>query len=246
MNGGSGGAARIGPGDGTVQGPVDFEHAWPVPIAEQAAAIARWQRVTADALDVAWHQIEEPDARLGKLIERGDAPPCLDAAAELDEMRGEGFGDVAGAPAHHRPADGVSHHRHHQPHAGAGRAVQREHRVRRHPREQSARPLPVEGGSRQHRGGKQRGDSEGGDQERMPGQAQRPQELVEERLLVARRRGEQAAVARRVATQPGGGVVDRSLEQHGVLAVQRMRQRGRRMDELESEPSRRKVAEETG
>jgi len=118
--------------------------------------------------------------------------------------------------------------------------------VRRHAGEESTRPAAPEGGSRQHRRGQQCGDSEGRDLEWMPGHAQRSKKLVEQGLLVSRGRGEEAPVPRRVAAQPRGGVVDGALEENRVLAVQWVRQRRARMDELEAVPARRKIAEEAG
>src|SRR6202051_4355213 len=76
--GGGPGAARVGPGDGAVQGPVQLEDPWPVPVAQQAAPVARRQGVRAHALDVARDEVEEADAG------RRPGVQCPDAAAGLE------------------------------------------------------------------------------------------------------------------------------------------------------------------
>ena len=74
--------------------------------------------------------------------------------------------------------------------------------------------------------------------------AQWPEQGLEERGGVAHERLEQAAVGTLVGPEPGRGPRHRALQHHRGPVVQRMRERGRRVDELETVTCQRQGAQE--
>ena len=129
----------------------------------------------------------------------------------------------------------------HQPERGTHRAIEAEHRVRRHPAEQGSRGLAIEARTGQPDRRSHGRQPEPGKQQGMPRNVHdRPEELRGEVVGGAGERPEQPAPgASVVAAEAGRRGRQRPLEHHDAAAVERLRERRVRVHELD--PVRREV-----
>ena len=113
--------------------------------------------------------------------------------------------------------------------AGGDRTVERQERVRRDAGEQGRRVITLEARPAQ-RGGRADGvQPEAGHRDRVIGQRQRREDVVDQAEAAADDGGEQAAPRRSVDAEAGGCRLDRPLQQDGVV-IERMGERSVRLD----------------
>jgi hypothetical protein len=131
-------------------------------------------------------------------------------------------------------ADRVAEQAQHQAECRGARPVQRHHGVRRHAEQQRARGILLEAAARKVCGGSQRIDAEARCGDGMAGDAQRAEQVVDQRLRILDQRLHQGAVGARVVVRElRCGAVHRAVQQHRVAVVEGMRERCRRVGETE-------------
>ena len=182
---------------------------------------------------------------LAELGERLDPPSRLDLAAErrADTRRARRRAAAsrrAGTASRPRAPSSPSM----RPNAALGGRSSRQHRVRREPGEEAARLLAAEREPRERRRRRRRPHAEARQRERMRGNVQRREDVLEQRLGIAGERREEPPPARLVLAEPAHGRVRRALEQGRGSVVERVRERRRRLDPLEAVLRERQRAEE--
>jgi hypothetical protein len=131
--------------------------------------------------------------------------------------------------------------------AEAGRRApsERQHRVRRTTGEERPSAEAREPRAGEARRRPERLQAEAGEAEGMPRDGDdRPENPRLERLPRFDDRPHEPAVRRPVGAQPGGGLPDRALEEDGASVLERMREGGGRLDQLEPVLRQRERAEE--
>ena len=168
----------------------------------------------------------------------------LDLAAERAQVRGERVRDSLRAAARERPADGMAEQPEHEAEGRARRAVEPQHRVGREAREEAARLLAAKGHPGERRRRRSGPHAEAGERDRVRGNVERPEEVLEQRLGIAGERCEESPPASVVLAQRRHLRVRRALEQRCGPVVERMRERRGRLDPLDAVLRERQRAEE--
>ena len=198
-----------------------------------------------DAGRLARGYVEHEDARGWELVERFDPPARDDLAAQGAELGSERVCDGLGAAAGEGPPDGMRRGAQEEPDRGGERLLQRQHRMRRQPREESAGRLVPERTLRETAGGARRSQPEAGEGQRMTGHTQqRAQQLRRQPVPVAHQRRHQPAVGGPVRPERGRGRVERAVEYGRRPAVQGVGERQLRVDPRQAVPLQRQGAEE--
>jgi hypothetical protein len=226
-------APWIAPWDRPVQRPIDLERAGAVAEPAQPTHVSRRQRLSAHARELRGARVEEHDAGRREIGEGPHANARLDPPAEVAEERREGAADRPGAAGRHRPVLDVRGEREDHPDGRGERPVERQDRVRRAAGEDGPGP-PVREPRPEGAGGRaQPRHAEAGEPQRMPRDAEWPEQVGEERVWRREKRGEETHVRGRVGPELGRRRLERAPEQHRGLVVERVRHGHRRADPAE-------------
>jgi hypothetical protein len=95
------------PGDRLAERVVDLEGAGAVAVAGEAAAVAGREAIAGDGESWRGADVEQVARAGGSSVERADGEAGDDLAAQVAQVGGQGIGQLLGAAAGHRPADGV-------------------------------------------------------------------------------------------------------------------------------------------
>ena len=224
------------PRDRPVERPVELEHAGPVAEPLEPAPVARRQPVAGEGDELLRRHVEQHPVGAVELVERDDPAPRLDLAAERPEVRGERVRDRAGS---RRAANGQPARVREQPEArartrptasasAAASSAPRARRTARAParRETScARPRSPGAPS-----GAEKRANAAGCAGRPSGASRSSRDL----LPASGERAHQPPVPAGVGAERGRRLVDRADEQRRGPVVERMRERGRRLDPLDA------------
>ena len=112
--------------------------------------------------------IQQDGASQWQLINIGDRTVGSDLPAERSQMGGESVGDLLGAAARQRPADGVAQHAEHKTKGGGRDFLQRQKRMGGQPGEKRAGGGVRKAAVRQAGGRTEGAPSEAGELKRMP------------------------------------------------------------------------------
>ena len=238
-------AFRGAPGNGPVERVIDLEDADATPVAAQLRAIPGREPVGGDPVELRRRHVAEIRARRGELGERRHAATGLDGAAKRAQPGGERVGDALRPAARDRPADHVPQHGEHETERRGERRVQRQHRMRRYPREESAGALAAERRAREHAGRTDGHQTEPRHRERVARDAQeRPERILRELVPVRDERRDEPAIGSAVGAEPLDGALEGSLQHDGGAVVERVRHRRIGLDPLEALPRKVERAQE--
>jgi hypothetical protein len=224
VHGGGARDFRGAPGDRVVERVVELEDARAVAPTLEAAAIARREEVAREREQLTRRDVADYDVAARKVAQRGDGMSRLDLAAELVQPRGECVRDRLRAAARERPAVRVREAEEAEPEPGGALAVERQDGMRRGPQEQRLRMWRRQP-SRDGRRLAQRGRGETRCSPRLSCQAR-------DRSQKERRELDRGADEPRVLRSERIG---RALDEERRSVVERMRERGRRVDPLDVE-----------
>ena len=198
-----------------------------------------------DLDQLARRDVEQDRAGLRQLVERRDRPAGDDLAAEGPEVRGHGVGDPLRPAPGDRPADGVAGDPEHQRDGGRRPLLQREERVRRQARDQGA---GGGGGEPTVRQASCRADRLPAESDRRPAgggaSGSGPSRSRVERFGIGGERPHQPTISLGVGPERPAGGLDRPLEHGHRAVVERVRQRGRGVDQLQPVLGQRQPAQE--
>ena len=175
-----------------------------------------------------------------------------DLASEVLQVRDQCVGDPLRAAPGKRPAVGVAEEPEHEPERRAARRLERQHGVRRQPGEQAAGTLAGEAGAGHAGGGTQRAQAEPRGEQRVARRPQRAEEIGEQLVRAGGERFEELRPRTAVPVQAGRGGRDGgccptapgTLEHGGRRIVERVRDRGGWLHELQPVPRQRQLAQE--
>lgn len=103
VHGGGEPCLRRRPRNGSVQRPIHLEHAWPIPVGAQAAAIASWQPITREALKGLWADVQKHATGRRQVPQRVHGVIHLHLAAERAQVIHHRRAQRSGSPARHGP-----------------------------------------------------------------------------------------------------------------------------------------------
>jgi hypothetical protein len=221
------GAGDLGrtPRDRAVECVVDLEDARAVAPALETAAVARRQQISGEREQLSRRDVADDEVGARQVPERRDAVTRLDLAAELAQLGGEGVGDRLRPAARERPPVRVCEPEQSEPETGSAFAVERQDRMCGGPEEQRPRVLRRQP-PRDRRRPAQRRRGETPCTSRLSCQAR--DVFQKEGGDLDRRRDELLVLA---PERPGG-----ALHDEGGAVVERMRERGGRVDPFDVEP----------
>ena len=229
------GALARGPRHGSIQCPVELVRGGAVAVAEERATVTGRKRVAREARDLMRPEVEHDDARVAHLVEALHRRPGHQLAAERLQAAGQRVGQALRAAAHDGPPHGMPRHRHEDartPRCPPRRATRKEWAAlppksarARSPRRRRATAVADRSAWRPNRAisnGMVR------DPER------RGEHVLRHRVPVRYERPVEPAPAVAPGAQAGRGRIERSLEHDSGAVIERMGERGGRLDPLQA------------
>ena len=160
----------VGPGDGRVESPVNFEHAGAAAEVAEEIGEAGGELVGSDGEEAGGGEIAEEEVGGADFGKGADAGVGMDGAAVGAETGGEGVRDGLRAAGGDRPADGVRGGAEDEGDGGAGGVVEWEDGVAGHAGEQCAGGLASEEALGEEARGLERVDAEACEQKGVAGE----------------------------------------------------------------------------
>ena len=228
VHGGGARARGIAPRDRAAQRPVELEHAGPVAKAAQAVAIAGRQARAREREQLARRDVEHVCACARELVEVRHLAVDLQAPAARAQARDQRVGDGLRAAERDRPSGVVPGRGEHQPKRRRRPRIERHHGVGGDAGQQRARRL-VTHAAREPAHRLHCRESEAGEQERMRGHPQRPEDHRGELVEATDERREQRTIRLGVAAELLAGASDRTLERDRSSVGEHVRERRRRL-----------------
>ncbi|CAN5509651.1 hypothetical protein BH24GEM3_BH24GEM3_01180 [soil metagenome] len=216
-------ALRGRPGDRAAERPIDLEDTGSVAVALKRMAIARGEAVAGDPQHLARRQVQENRTRRGQLVDVLYRSAGDDLASERAEVGGQRVGDALRAAAGDRPADGVSRDPECETECSRRRAGERHRGMRRHPGEESAGALALEGALRETMGRAEPAQAEARHEERMVRDPQRREHVRCELRPLLHERTHQLPPRAGVFAERCAGGLYRALQQRRRSVVEGVR-----------------------